>query len=87
MVKTIPIAQNPPYGWRVLTIEEGREIKQQLLPLMDQWGIVAFKTGKLDGQGYGFKISESYGKECGNKFIIDQEESTSQSVAPDAMAQ
>jgi hypothetical protein len=25
------------------------------------WGIVAFSSGKLDGEGYGYKISNTYG--------------------------
>jgi hypothetical protein len=33
--------------------------------MLDQWSIVAFFDGKLDGSGYGYKYSPSYGSECG----------------------
>lgn len=33
--------------------------------------IVAFDGGKLDGAGYGRKISDSYGAEVGEKFIAE----------------
>jgi hypothetical protein len=33
--------------------------------LIDNWGIIGFETGKLDGVGYGNKFMDSYGGECG----------------------
>ncbi len=38
---------------------------------MDNWGIVAFDYGKLDGYGYGNKFSNYYCPECGWKFIVE----------------
>lgn len=38
---------------------------------MGQWSIVAFRTGKIDGFGYGNGIHETYGKECGERFIVN----------------
>ena len=58
------------YGWRALRIDEGREIKDYLNQLLQNWSIVAFATGKIDGFGYGNKISETYGPECGELFIL-----------------
>ena len=33
--------------------------------------IVAFEKGKIDGNGYGNKIHETFGSECGELFIIN----------------
>ena len=41
------------------------ENKNKLLGMLDTWSIVAFDHGKVDGSGYGSKIHNSYGKECG----------------------
>jgi hypothetical protein len=38
---------------------------------LDEWSIVAFRTGKLDGYGYGNCFNETYGPECGEVFIIN----------------
>jgi hypothetical protein len=38
---------------------------------LDNWGIVAFDYGKLDGYGYGNKFSNYYCPECGWKFIVE----------------
>jgi hypothetical protein len=38
--------------------------------MLSQWSIVAFDIGKIDGFGYGNKISNTRGPECGEKFII-----------------
>jgi hypothetical protein len=38
--------------------------------MLGQWSIVAFEDGKIDGYGYGNMISDDYGDECGEKFII-----------------
>lgn len=59
-----------PAGWRILTFNEGIQIKEELMGLMDEWSIVAFDKGKLEGPGYGYRIVPSYGEECGEKFII-----------------
>lgn len=56
--------QFPP-GFRVLTMKEGREIKNELNTMLSEWSIVAFESGKLDGFGYGNKFMEAYGNECG----------------------
>lgn len=62
MVAKISFSVPIPPGWRQLTIEEGKEIKEYLNQLLEEWSIVAFKTGKLDGFGYGNKFMESYGQ-------------------------
>ncbi len=59
-----------PNGWRVLEYSEGLDLKPQLNQFLSDWSIVAFKTGKLDGFKYGNKFMESYGSECGERFII-----------------
>jgi hypothetical protein len=41
-----------------------------LIDLLNDWDIVAFDHGKLDGYGYGNNIMDAYGPECGQKFII-----------------
>jgi hypothetical protein len=40
-----------------MTLSEGRSVKSALTTLIDYWGEVAFKNGKLDGLGYGNKFS------------------------------
>lgn len=59
-----------PCGWRILARGECYRFKCQLNQMLGQWSIVAFDVGKIDGWGYGNKISEGYGSECGEKFII-----------------
>ena len=59
-----------PCGWRILTFNEGAQIKNQLHPLLGQWSIVGFDHGKLDGAGYGYQLSNGSGPECGEQFII-----------------
>ena len=69
-VTKIGINDPIPQGWRVVRLEEGRQIAGELSHLVDAWGIVGFEHGKLDGAGYGNKISETRGPECGEIFII-----------------
>jgi hypothetical protein len=38
--------------------------------LIDNWGIIAFETGTLDGVGYGNKFNDSYAGECGYVFVV-----------------
>jgi hypothetical protein len=38
--------------------------------MLTEWSIVAFDYGKIDGEGYGGKIHDSYGSECGEKLIV-----------------
>ena len=38
--------------------------------MLDAWSIVALEHGKIDGSGYGGKIHNSYGNECGQKLLI-----------------
>lgn len=59
-----------PAGWRVMTLEEGKSYKQSLLKFLGAWSIVGFDRGKIDGSGYGSKISDTRGSECGEIFII-----------------
>lgn len=49
-----------PAQWRKLTREEGQEVKNDLNKMLDQWSIVAFSNGKIDGAGYGNKIHTAY---------------------------
>ena len=70
MVAILSFSKPIPPGWRQLTIEEGREIKESLNQLLEECSVVAFQTGKLDGIGYGNKFHETYGNECGEGFII-----------------
>ena len=70
MVVKMSFSQPVPPGWRRLTIDEGRESKGSLDELLDEWSIVAFETGALDGFGYGNKFRENYGEECGEGFVI-----------------
>ncbi len=53
-----------------MLIQEGYEYKEQLKKLLQTWSIVAFETGKIDGSGYGYKVHDSYGSECGEMFIV-----------------
>ena len=50
-----------PNGWRIVTYTEAQNHKDQILKLLDPWGIVGFDHGKLDGSGYGGKFSPQYG--------------------------
>lgn len=71
-VMIVPLKDPVPFGWRVLTYQEGQTYKSQLATILDTWSIVAFDQGKLDGKGYGNSLSPSYGKECGERFIVRQ---------------
>ena len=39
-----------------MTLNEGTKLRTSLNKLLDEWSIVAFENGKLDGHGYGNKI-------------------------------
>lgn len=69
-IRKVPLCQPVPHGWRTLAIGEGYKWKCQLNQLLGQWSIVAFDVGKIDGFGYGNKISHQRGPECGEKFIV-----------------
>lgn len=69
-VGKIGINEYIPEGWRAVKLEEGRHIAGELSQLVDEWGIVGFEHGKLDGAGYGRKVSETRGAECGELFVI-----------------
>ena len=45
--------------------QDGVKILDQLKSITTDWSIIAFQMSALTGRGYGFKISESYGTECG----------------------
>ena len=66
----IPLNTSNPDGYRMMNRAEVVELKDQIKQNLDQWGIVAFDHGKIDGPGYGCKIHDSYGNECGNKLIV-----------------
>ena len=69
-VKVININAQIPCGWRKLTLFEGKQMKNSLKKLLNTWSIVAFDKGKMDGRGYGYKISDTYGPEVGERFIV-----------------
>ena len=46
-----------PAGLRRITIEEVMQLKDKLLPLLDEWDIIMVAGGKIDGRGYGNKIT------------------------------
>ena len=69
-IKTHSMKSSIPQGWRVMTLEEGKANYKSLLPLLGAWSIVGFDRGKIDGSGYGSKISDTRGSECGEIFII-----------------
>ena len=68
----VPLKDQIPAGWRMLTYSEGQTYKSQLVTLLTEWSIVAFDHGKLDGHGYGNAFSDTYGSECGERFIVRQ---------------
>lgn len=39
--------------------------------MLQEWSIVAFTTGRLDGFGYKNGFKETYGEQCGEVFIIN----------------
>jgi hypothetical protein len=55
--KVLPI----PTGYRLLRMEEGRNLLTYLNTIMSEWSVVAFFDGKLDGIGYGNKFSTTFG--------------------------
>ena len=60
-----------------MTLEEAKKYKQEVNEVCDykknQWFIVAFETGRLDGIGHGNVFSETYGSEVGEKIIVETE--------------
>ena len=66
------IAKNAqlPCGAKILTTDDAKAIKSRLNQQIPAWGIVGLLDGKIDGSGYGNKISQGYGSECGQYFIV-----------------
>jgi len=51
-----------PEGWRTLNFDEGVETVDRLSTILDAWAIVRFGDhGKLDGSGYGNKLTNEAG--------------------------
>ena len=69
-IRKVPLCQPVPPGWRMLARGEAMKWKSCINSMLTHWSIVALDVGKIDGHGYGNKISSSYGPECGEKFII-----------------
>jgi len=71
-LKKIPLNEQIPNGWRIITLEEAKLNKEQINALCDnsQWFIVAFETGQLDGHGYGNNFHDSISEGCGEKVIV-----------------
>jgi hypothetical protein len=61
LVVKVGLSEEPPQGFRKMLLSEGYKFKEQLKKLLDCWSIVAFETGKIDGEGYGYKLHESFG--------------------------
>ncbi|KAM3147363.1 hypothetical protein pb186bvf_000614 [Paramecium bursaria] len=70
LVRIQSLFQPIPHGWRKLTLAEGHQYKHFLITHLGEWSIVAFDKGKIDGSGYGHKISDTYGEECGEVFTV-----------------
>ncbi len=64
--KSLPI----PAGYRLLRIEEGKNMLTSLNTIMGEWSVVGFFDGRLDGIGYGNKFSTTL-QNCGSVFIIE----------------
>ena len=69
-LKKVKLSDRVEAGWRILELSEAKDLRQQIIPFMDEWSIVAFKTGKFDGHGYGYKFSETHGAECGEMMVV-----------------
>ena len=69
-IRRVSLYTPVPCGWRMLAIGEGQKWKCQLSQMLCPYSIVAFDVGKIDGSGYGNRISHHRGSECGEKFII-----------------
>eukprot|EP00755_Sulcionema_specki_P022486 Sspe_Gene.76640::Locus_47888_Transcript_2_2_Confidence_0.667_Length_1584::g.76640::m.76640 len=44
-------------GWHLATVDEVSERRREVLRLIDQWGIALLADGKLEGAGYGGKVT------------------------------
>jgi hypothetical protein len=71
-VSVISKYEAPPEGWRVLTMTEGKEIKEHLGNIIGYETKVAFKEGSLDGHGYGHQFHEEAGDDVFEVFIIKE---------------
>ena len=72
-LKCIAMKDNIPDGWRNLELFEAKEMKSRVhnvCKYAGDWYIVGISQGKIDGTGYGNKIHDTRGKECGVKIII-----------------
>ena len=59
-----------PEGWRVPATSEVFQWKNQIVKTLNEWDIVAFEGGKIDGHGYGNVLTVAPGIVCGHKLII-----------------
>lgn len=55
------IRESVPDGWRLLTMTEGRQIKEHLGDIIGDDARVAFAHGRLDGHAYGHLFREDEG--------------------------
>lgn len=90
-LKVIGINDEIPSGWRLLDENEAinyLDLINEEISNYSDWYIYALMYGKkLDGPGYGNKIHDNYGDECGQKLIgeidiILQNESGDASLVP-----
>lgn len=69
-LQIIGINSSVPVGWRLVKYSEAEELKPHIIKLLSTWSIVSIENGKIDGPGYGCKIYDTFGAECGEKLII-----------------
>ena len=56
-IKKVDFDAPTPNGWRLPTTPEVQHWKDQIVKILQQWSIVAFDGGKIDGHGYGNVIT------------------------------
>lgn len=64
-----------PQGWRLLTYEEVIPVLTELITIMtEEWAIIGLENGQVYGKGYLYKLSLKDGSECGQRFIIQDDQ-------------
>lgn len=86
VLKVISLNEEIPKGWRLLNDIEALQYLEMInneVSNYSQWYIYALCDGKkIDGPGYGNKIHETYGKECGQKLIGKIESYEEDDISP-----
>lgn len=73
-MSVIKLGDIVPEGWRILTMTEGRQIKEHLGNIVGDDTTVAFVQGRLDGHAYGNQFHSEHGPETDEIFIIKKRE-------------